>query len=70
MEGKVFTMDDAQMLARHMMPITDKMEKYMEEYIELKAQILAIKSYIGSERYIGSKALKQILGMEITEEDD
>ena len=66
MEGKVFTMDDAQALARHMAPIYGK----LDELIELKAQILALKAYIDTASYVSTKALKQILGMEVTEDDD
>ncbi|MDO5478182.1 MAG: hypothetical protein Q4G23_03360 [Clostridia bacterium] len=66
MDNNNFTKDDVKVLASHM----THSPEYISEYIEVKAQIQAIKAYIESDKYFNRFVVKKILGMEITEDDD
>lgn len=48
------------------------MEKYLDEFIEVKAKLEAIKAYVSaSDRsYLSSRVIKLILGLEVTDDDD
>ena len=46
------------------------MDKYLDEFIEIKAKLEAIKAYVETETYFSRAAIKKILGLKPTEEDD
>ena len=71
MDNNNFTKDDVKVIAKHMTHSPDyQVEEYLCEYIDVKAQIMAIKAYIESDKYFNRAVIKRILGMEITEDDD